>query len=134
MNPQWYYSRKLCEEFGLEFARLELAAEADYILTQLASYIGSTGALVLNIDAVTLTSGANGWRWVRSNSYVDYTIKWLTGQPTGGTQMCLAVSRRANGKTGFEDVSCTGTAATRRVLCQIKYENFIHRIINSQGK
>lgn len=134
MNPQWYYSRKLCEEYGMEFARLEFSSEAGYILTQLASYTGSTGVLTLNVDATTLTPGTTGWRWVRSNYPIDYTINWATGEPNGGTQACLAVGRKASGLTGFEDIACTGAAATRRVLCQIKHENFLHRILNSQGK
>lgn len=134
INPDWFLSRKLCEEFGMEFARLELSSEADFIFTQLLSYTGSTGTINLNVDATTLTPGLTGWRWVRSNYPIDYPIKWSTGQPDRGNQLCLTISRTGATATGFNDVACTGFNANRRVLCQLKHENIIHRIINSQGK
>lgn len=118
----------------MEFARLEYSSEADYIFTQLASYTGETGALNLNVDGTTRTPGTTGWRWVRSNYPIDYTMKWAPNEPDGGTQVCLAVSRNNAGITGFSDFTCGGSGGNRRVLCQIKHENFIHRIINSQGK
>lgn len=134
INPEWFFSRKLCQDFGMELARLELAAEADYILTQLASYTGETGGINLNVDGTTLTPGTTGWSWVCSNYPIDYTIKCAPNYPDGGAQICLAVSRNNAGITGFSDFTCGGSGANRRVLCQIKHENIVHRIINSQGK
>lgn len=120
----------------MELARLELAAEADYIFIQATNY--GTGLLTLNIDATTLTPGLTGWRWIKSNYPIDYTMRWATAEPTGGTQNCLSVLRTATGVTAaFGDVACSESAtppATTRALCQIKHENIIHRIINNQGK
>lgn len=123
----------------MELARLETTAEADFIFREVTYY--GTGALSLAVDATTLTPGKTGWRWIRSNYPIDYNIRWATGEPNepaGGRQACLSILRTATGVTAaFADISCitAPTAAeNRRVLCQLKHENFLHRIINNQGK
>lgn len=134
----WHESRRLCEEFGMEFARLELASEATYIFGVLANY--GPAAYQLYVDGYATVPGQKtGWYWVRNRYPIDYAMVFGANKPNnvGGDELCLSVEK-LNGVVAYNDVPCYSSATAvmggpRAFICQIKHENFIHRVINSQG-
>lgn len=145
IKAHWHECKRLCEEYGMEFARFELQAEAEYIFTTTASYGGP--AYFMHVDGTATTPGLKtGWYWTRSRYPIDYlpSMAWSALQPNNfqGDQFCLAVEKVAAPTAGvsWNDVPCyanlnavsTGVGP-RPFLCQIKHENFIHRIINNQA-
>lgn len=143
VKSHWHECRRLCEEFGMEFARFEFQSEAEYIFSVTASY--GPASYVLYVDGVVTTPMVKtGWYWVKSRFPIDYlpSMYWTAGQPNNfqNDQHCLSLDKVV-GVVGWNDVPCYGNAnaravgvGPRRFLCQIKHENFIHRIINNTGK
>lgn len=145
IKAQWHECKRLCEEYGMEFARFELQAEAEYIFTTMLAYGGT--AYFLQVDGTATTPGVKtGWYWTRSRYPIDYlsTQVWSAGQPNNfqGDQFCLALEKFVGppAGVGWNDVPCYAnanavsvTVGPRPFLCQIKHENFIHRIINNQA-
>lgn len=150
VKAQWHECKRLCEEFGMEFARFELQAEAEYIIATMLTY-GGPGYFIL-VDGIATTPGVKtGWYWTKSRYPIDYLSAqtWTAGQPNNfqGDQFCLALEKATAAAAGsvatvtWNDVPCYANAnaisvavGPRPFLCQIKHENFIHRVINNQGK
>lgn len=61
----WHEARALCEQFGMEYARFELAAEMAYIQGVMASY--GAASYYLYVDGVATVLGqTTGWYWTKS--------------------------------------------------------------------
>lgn len=125
-TAQWHEARGLCEEFDMEFARLELATEADYIMQQ--ATIDKTKTFGIYFDGVTATPGQKtGWFWGKTKDPVGYTIKWFGMNPNNrdGVESCLEIAIE-KGVAGFNDVPCSNTDAVGAKLFMCQVDNTVY--------
>lgn len=103
----------------MEILSIETKAEADNIINVLKNSTLLDGEIIFHVGGISLTPrSTSDWYWVNSGKKLDFTLKFVPGQPdfAHGIENCLSINKYGN-EFGFNDIPCFGHW-DRKFICQ----------------
>jgi len=105
----------------MEILSFESLRESDHFM-ELCPASHTQFSYMNHIGAITIKPGTKtSWYWVQSGKRIDFTLKFLIGNPdnTNEREHCLGIINN-RGECSYNDVDCNWSEC--KFLCQTKLE------------
>jgi hypothetical protein len=116
-EASWIEAKMICNNFGLEFLKLDTEQEQNFALNLFQQHKGQFNEHTHVGGITNVKNNKYNWNWVESGSKINYMLRFGDGEPKnyGGDERCLSVMLE-NDNFVFHDMSCS--IIKHKFLCQ----------------